>query len=132
MPTFEELAYKQKGIDAKLARGIEEDHEWHWVEAPDGPEPSTSIKDGWTIIAYALPEGFPNVEEIEHFVEADSPQAAMEKLASYLQELGFRGKVTVRNYADTNVYFTAEIDSAETSIVTYDRNYEDADSIIGA
>jgi hypothetical protein len=59
MPTFEELASKQSGIDAKLARGIEEDHDWRWVEGPNGYEPSTSIKDGWTIVAFALPEEFP-------------------------------------------------------------------------
>jgi hypothetical protein len=132
MPTFEELVLKQSGIDANLARGIEEDHDWHWVEDPNGYEPSTSVKDGWTIVAFALPEAFPNVEAVEHFVEADSPQAAMDKLVSFLQDLGFRGKVTVSNYSDTNVYFTAEIGNAETSIVTYDRNYEDADDVIGA
>ena len=132
MPTFEELVPKQRGIDAKLARGIEEDHDWHWVEGPNGYEPSTSIKDGWTIIAFALPEEFPDVEEVEHFVEADSPQAAMDKLVSFLQDLGFRGKVTVSNYSDTAVYFTAEIGSDETTIVPYNTNYEDADDIIGA
>src|SRR5215208_7990330 len=75
MPTFEELVPKQRGIDAKLARGIEEDHDWHWVEGPNGYEPSTGIKGGWTIVAFALPEEFPDVEAVEHFVEADSPQA---------------------------------------------------------
>ncbi len=132
MPTFEELLPKQRGIDAKLARGIEEDHDWHWVEGPNGYEPSTSIKDGWTIVAFALPEEFPNVEAVEHFVEADSPQAAMDKLVSFLQGLGFRGKVEVRNYSDTTVYFTAEIGTEETTITTYSTNYEDADDIIGA
>ncbi len=132
MPTFEDLACKQSGIDAKLARGIEEDHDWHWVEGPNGYEPSTNIKDGWTIIAFALPEEFPYVEAVEHFVEADSPQAAMAKLVSFLQNLGFRGKVTVRNYSDTEVYFTAEIGSDETTIVPYNTNYEDADDVIGA
>jgi len=132
MPTFEELAGKQSGIDAKLARGIEEDHDWHWVEGPNGPEPSTNIKGGWTIIAFALAEEFPNVEAVEHFVEADSPQAAMDKLVSFLQDLRFRGKVTVSNYSDTAVYFTAEIGSDETTIVPYSTNYEDADDVIGA
>jgi hypothetical protein len=132
MPTFEELAGKQSGIDAKLARGIEEDHDWHWVEGPNGPEPSTNIKGGWTIIAFALPEEFPNVEAVEHFVEADSPQAAMDKLVSFLQDLPFRGKVTVSNYSDTAVYFTAEIGSDETTIVPYSTDYEDADDVIGA
>jgi hypothetical protein len=132
MPIFEELVPKQRGMDAKLARGIEEDHDWHWVEGPDGPEPSTSIKDGWTIVAFALPEEFPNVEAVEHFVEADSPQAAMDKLVSYLQDLGFRGKVTVSNYSDTDVYFTAEVDSDEITVTPYNTNYEEADSIIGA
>jgi hypothetical protein len=64
MPTFEELVPKQRGIDAKLARGIEEDHDWHWVEGPNGYEPSTSIKEGWTIVAFALPEEFPSVEAV--------------------------------------------------------------------
>ena len=132
MPTFEELVPKQRGIDAKLARGIEEDHDWHWVEGPNGYEPSTSIKDGWTIVAFALPEEFPDVEAVEHFVEADSPQAAMDKLVSVLQDLGFRGEVAVRDYSDTAVYFTAEIGSEETTIVPYNTNYEDADDIIGA
>ena len=132
MPTFEELVPKQRGIDAKLARGIEEDHDWHWVEGPNGFEPSTNIKDGWSIVAYALLERFPEVEEVEHFVEADSPQAAMDKLVSFLQDQGFRGKVTVRNYSDTDVYFTAEIGSDETTIVPYNTNYEDADDVIGA
>lgn len=132
MPTFEKLVPKQMGIDAKLARGIEEDHDWHWLEGPNGYEPSTSIKDGWTIVAFALPEEFPNVEAVEHFVEADSPQAAMDKLVSFLQDLGFRGKVTVGNYSDTVVYFTAEIGSDETTVVPYNTNYEDADDIIGA
>jgi hypothetical protein len=66
MPTFEELVPKQRGIDAKLARGIEEDHDWHWVEGPNGYEPSTRVEDGWTIVAFALPEEFPNVEAVEH------------------------------------------------------------------
>ena len=132
MPTFEELVPKQRGIDAKLAHGIEEDHDWHWVEGPNGYEPSTRIKDGWTIVAFALPEEFPNVEAVEHFAEADNPQAAMDKLVSLLQDLGVRGKVTVRNYSDTAVYFTAEVGSDETTIVTYNTNYEDADDIIGA
>ena len=132
MPTFEELVPKQKGVEAKLARGIEEDHDWHWVKGPNGPQPSTSIKDGWTILAFALPEDFPYVEAIEHFVEADSPPAAMDKLVSSLQDLGFRGKVTVRNYSDTDVYFTAEISDNGTTIVPYNTNYEDADNIIGA
>jgi hypothetical protein len=132
MPTFEELVPKQREIDAKLARGIEEDHDWHWLEGPNGYEPSTSIKDGWTIVAFALPEEFPNVEAVEHFVEADSPQAAMDKLVSFLQDLGFRGKVTVSNYSDTDVYFTAEISDNGTTIVPYNTNYEDADNIIGA
>jgi hypothetical protein len=132
MPTFEELVSKQRGIDAKLARGIEEDHDWHWVEGPNGYEPSTSIKDGWTIVAFALPEEFPSVEPVERFVEADSPQAAMDKLVAFLQNLGFRGEVSVRNYSDTAVYFTAEIGSDETTIVPYNTNYEDADDIIGA
>jgi hypothetical protein len=79
-----------------------------------------------------LPEEFPNVEAVEHFVEADSPQAAMDKLVSFLQDLRFRGKVTVSNYSDTNVYFTAEIGSDETTIVPYNTNYEDADDVIGA
>jgi hypothetical protein len=56
MPTFAELASKQSGIDAKLARGIEEDHDWRWVEGPNDYTPSTRILDGWTIVAYALPE----------------------------------------------------------------------------
>ena len=132
MSTFEELACKQSGIDAKLARGIEEDHDWHWVEGPNGYEPSTSIRDGWTIVAFALPEEFPDVEAVEHFVEADSPQAAMDKLVPFLQDLGFRGKVEVRNYSDTNVYFTAEIGSGEATITPYKTNYEDADDVIGA
>ena len=132
MPTFEKLVPKQMGIDAKLARGTEENHDWHWLEGPNGYEPSTSIKDGWTIVAFALPEEFPNVEAVEHFVEADSPQAAMDKLVSFLQDLGFRGKVTVGNYSDTVVYFTAEICSDETTVVPYNTNYEDADDIIGA
>jgi hypothetical protein len=132
LPTFEKLVPKQMGIDAKLARGIEEDHDWHWLEGPNGYEPSTSIKGGWTIVAFALPEEFPNVEAVEHFVEADSPQAAMDKLVSFLQDLGFRGKVTVGNYSDTVVYFTAEIGSDETTVVPYNTNYEDADDIIGA
>jgi hypothetical protein len=132
MPTFEELVPKQRGIDAKLARGIEEDHDWHWVEGPNGYEPSTSIKDGWTIVAFALPEEFPSVEAVEHFAEADSPQAAMDKLVAFLQDLEFRGEVAVRNYSDTNVYFTAEIGSDETTIVPYNMNYEDADDIIEA
>ena len=132
MPTFEELVPKQREIDAKLARGIEEDHDWHWVEGPNGYEPSTSVKDGWTIVAFALPEEFPDVEAVEHFAEADSPQAAMDKLVSFLQDLGFRGKVTVSNYSDTGVYFTAEIGSDEPTTVTYNTNYEDADDIIGA
>ena len=132
MPTFEELVPKQRGIDAKLACGIEEEHNWHWVEGTNGYEPSTSVKDGWTIVAFALPEEFPSVEAVEHFVEADSPQAAMDKLVSFLQDLGFRGKVTVRNYSDTAVYFTAEVSSDEPTIVTYNTNYEDAEDIIGA
>lgn len=132
MPTFEELVLKQSGIDAKLARGIEEDHDWHWVEGPNGYEPSTSIKDGWTIVAFALPEEFPSAEAVEHFVEADSPQAAMDKLVSFPQELGFRGEVTVRNYSDTTVYLTAEIGSNEITVTPYSTNYEDADNIIGA
>ena len=132
MPTFEELVPKQSGIDAKLARGIEEDHDWHWIEGSNGYEPSTTVKDGWTIVAFALPEEFPDVEEVEHFVEADSPQAAMDKLVSFLQDLGFRGEVAVRNYSDTDVYFTAKIGSEETTIVPYNTNYEDADDIIGA
>ena len=113
MPTFEELVPKQREIDAKLARGIEEDHDWRWVEGPNGPEPSTTILDGWTIVAFALPEDFPYVEAVEHFAEADSPQAAMDKLVAFLQDLKFRGEVAVRNYSDTNVYFTAEIGSDE-------------------
>jgi hypothetical protein len=132
MPTFEELVPKQRGIDAKLARGIEEEHDWHWVEGPNGYEPSTSIKDGWTIVAFALPEEFPSVEAVEHFAEADSPQAAMDKLVSFLQDLGFRGEVRVDNYSDTAVYFTAEIGGEESTIVPYNTNYEDADDIIGA
>ena len=132
MPTCEELVPKQRGIDAKLARGIEEDHDWHWVEGPNGYEPSTSIKDGWTIVAFALPEEFPDVEAVEHFVEADSPQAAMDKLVSFLQDLGFRGEVRVSNYSDTAVYFSAEIGSDEPTIVPYTTNYEDADDIVGA
>ena len=132
MPTFEELACKQSGIEAKLARGIEEDHDWHWVEGPNGPEPSTNIKDGWIIVAFALPEKFPSVEAVEHFVEADSPQAAMDKLVSFLQDLRFRGEVEIRNYSDTAVYFTAEIGSDETTIVPYNTSYEDADDVIGA
>ena len=132
MPTFEELVPKQSGIDAKLARGIEEDHDWRWVEGSNGYEPSTTILDGWTIVAFALPEEFPNVEAVEHFVEADSPQAAMDKLVSLLQGLGFRGNVEVRNYSDTTVYFTAEIGTDETTITPYSINYEDADDIIGA
>ena len=132
MPTFEELAGKQSGIDAKLARGIEEDHDWHWVEGPNGPEPSTNIKGGWTIIAFALPEEFPNVEAVEHFVEADSPQAAMDKLVAHLYNLGFRGEVRVTDYSDTAVYFTAEIGSDEPIIVSYNTDYEDADDIVGA
>jgi hypothetical protein len=57
----------------------------------------------------------------------------MDKLVSSLQDLGFRGKVTVRNYSDTDVYFTAEISDNGTTIVPYKTNYEDADdSIIGA
>src|SRR5215218_6621348 len=95
MPTFEELVPKQRGIDAKLARGIEEDHDWHWVEGSSGYEPSTSVKDGWTIVAFALPQEFPSVEAVEHFVEADSPQVAMDKLVAYLYNLGFRGEVRV-------------------------------------
>jgi hypothetical protein len=132
MPTFEELVPKHRGIDAKLARGIEEDHDWHWVEGSNGYEPSTSVKDGWTIVAFALPEEFPSVEAVEHFVEADSPQVAMDKLVSVLQDLGFRGEVRVGDYSDTAVYFTAEIGSGETIVVTYNTNYEDADYIIGA
>jgi len=132
MPTFEDLAFKQSGIDAKLARGIEEDHDWHWVEGPHGPEPSTNNKDGWTIVAFALPEEFPHVETVEHFAEADSPQAAMDKLVSFLQDLGFRGEVIVSNYSDTNVYFKAEIGSDEPTIVPYNTNYKDADDVIGA
>ena len=69
MPTFEELVPKQSGIDAKLARGIEEDHDWRWVEGPNGYEPSTAILDGWTIVAFALPEEFPNVEAAEYFLK---------------------------------------------------------------
>ena len=47
MPTVEELVPKQRGIDAKLARGVEEQHhDWHWVEGPNGYELSTSVKDG--------------------------------------------------------------------------------------
>ena len=132
MLTFEELAPKQRGIDAKLARGIEEEHDWHWVEVPNGYEPSTTIRDGWTIVAFAMPEEFPNVEAVEHYVEADSPQAAMDKLVAFLQDLGFRGEVAVRNYSDTDVYFMAEIGSNEPIIETYNTNYEDADDIIGA
>ena len=64
MPTFEKLVLKQMGIGAKLACGIEEDHDWHWVEGPNGYEPSTSIKEGWTIVAFALPEEFPSVEAV--------------------------------------------------------------------
>jgi len=90
------------------------------------------LKNGWTIIAFALPEEFPHVEAVEHFVEADSPQAAMHKLVFFLQDLQFRGKVTVSNYSDTAVYFTAEIGSDETTIVPYNTNYEDADDVIGA
>jgi hypothetical protein len=132
MPTFEELIPKQRGIDAKLARGIEEDHDWHWVEGPNGYEPSTNVKDGWTIVAFALPEEFPSVEAVEHFVEADSPQAAMDKLVAHLYNLGFRGEVRVTDYSDTAVYFTAEIGSDEPIIVSYNTDYEDADNIIGA
>jgi len=132
MPTFEELVPKQRGIDAKLARGIEEDHDWHWVEGSQGYEPSTSVKDGWTIVAFALPEEFPDVEAVEHFVEADSPQAAMDKLVAYLYNLGFRGEVRVTDYSDTAVYFTAEIGSDEPISVRYNTDYEDADDIIGA
>ena len=36
------------------------------------------------------------------------------------------------NYADTAVYFMAEIGSDEPIIVTYNTNYEDADDIVGA
>jgi hypothetical protein len=36
------------------------------------------------------------------------------------------------NYADTAVYFTAEIGSDETTIVPYSTNYKDADDVIGA
>jgi hypothetical protein len=36
------------------------------------------------------------------------------------------------NYADTAVYFTAEIGSDEPIIVTYNSNYEDANDIVGA
>jgi hypothetical protein len=43
-----------------------------------------------------------------------------------------RGKVTVRNYSDTALYFTAEIGSDETTIVPYNTSYEYADDIIGA
>ena len=35
------------------------------------------------------------------------------------------------NYADTAVYFMAEIGSDEPIIVTYNTNYEDADDIVG-
>ena len=56
----------------------------------------------------------------------------MDQLVSFLQDLEFRGKVTVRNYSDTAVYFTAEIGSDEPTIVPYNTNYEDADDIIGA
>ena len=56
----------------------------------------------------------------------------MDKLVSFLQDVGFRGKVTVRNYSDTDVYFTAEIGSDETTITPYKTNYEDADDVIGA
>jgi len=132
MPTFEELVPKQRGIDAKLARGIEEDHDWRWVEGPDGFQPSTSIRDGWTIIAFALPEQFPNVEAVEHFVEADSPQAAMNKLVSFLYDLNFRGEVIVSNYSDTHVYFKAEIGEDGGNIVPYSTDFGDADDIIGA
>ena len=69
VPTFEELVPKQSGIDAKLARGIEEDHDWRWVEGSNGYEPSTTILDGWTIVAFALPEEFPNVEAAEYFLK---------------------------------------------------------------
>jgi hypothetical protein len=55
----------------------------------------------------------------------------MDKLVSFLQDLGFKGKVTVRNYSDTAVYFTAEISSDETTITPYNTNYEDADEIVG-
>lgn len=79
-----------------------------------------------------MPEEFPNVEAVEYFVEADSPQAAMDKLVAFLQDLGFRGEVTVRNYSDTDVYFTAEVGSNEITVTPYNTNYEDADSIIGA
>src|SRR5215217_1377472 len=95
-------------VIAKLARGIEEEHDWRWVEGPNGYEPSTSIKDEWTIVGFALPEEFPNVEAVEHFVEANSPQVPMDKLVSFLQDLRFREKITVRNYSDTAVYFTAD------------------------
>lgn len=50
----------------------------------------------------------------------------------FLQDVGFRGEVAVRNYSDTNVYFTAEIGSEESTVVPYNTNYEDADDIIGA
>jgi hypothetical protein len=56
----------------------------------------------------------------------------MDKLVSFLQDLRFRGKVTVRNCSDTDVYFTAEIGSDETTIIPYNTNYEDADDVIGA
>jgi hypothetical protein len=56
----------------------------------------------------------------------------MDKLVSFLQGLGFRGKVEVRNYSDTTVYFTADIGADETIITPYSINYEDADDIIGA
>jgi len=56
----------------------------------------------------------------------------MDKLVSFLQGLGFKGKVAVRNYSDTTVYYTAEISSDDTTITPYSTNYEDADDIIGA
>lgn len=55
----------------------------------------------------------------------------MDKLVSFLQDLGFRGKVTVCNYSGTDVYFTAEVGSNEITVTPYNTNYEEADNIIG-
>ena len=51
---------------------------------------------------------------------------------SFVQNLGFRGRVTVRNYSDTDVYFTAEIGSNEITVTPYNTDYQHADNIIGA
>jgi hypothetical protein len=79
-----------------------------------------------------LTEEFTDVEAVEHVVEADSPQAAIDRLVTLLYDLGFRGKVSVRNYSNTTVYFKAEIGNNVTTTVPYNTNYEDADDIIGA